>query len=350
MNPLKISKSHLEKALLDVFSLPHNEINLATISDAVFETDQGKPYESTLDLVQLYAANLRNGGAPAGPNSRSLGIMTRWVFSSAGFTLEDKLVRFDKREFSHLSAEFVRTQPLSKSGGVDNEKILRAIASGLDAQLKNKLLSRIVDSIEKFSIYLIEKHSGSAISFANQFAVNIDAVDAISMCEDASRFRERLFAELKFPLMGPAITSNLLKDSQIGRALAIRNLSRVYLGALAKPDMHVMRFMLAITGRVSIQSEADLTNLCHEDNFYQIYNKQPPDAGWPVWGDDSSGEEKCLRDINYLSFSNDYSSIFLDRILFIAGSGRCDKLIQSKKINQRSRYHRFLESLELLIY
>lgn len=348
MNPAKINKLRLERAFVEAFESLGSKLSASSISDMVFETGPERPFESAIDLMQLYASNLRNGGSPAGPNSSAVGRMTKWALSEARFIADDNLVRFDRQEFASFAARFVKNAPLSKSGGTENEMILTRIAAGEERGLDRKLLFRLVNSIEGFADLLIRRYGGSAIKFSEQFLLPVRGADPVSKTLDIASFRSKLLAEFDLPLMGPAITSNLLKDSQVGRARELENISEIYVGALAKPDMHVMRLMLVITARVTLKRHEDLRKLCFEDSAIKLYNQNPPDAYWPVWGPEVSGEERCLRDLNFMAFSNGYSALFADRILFMAGSGRSGQIAPSLKGGQLDRYRRFLHSLELL--
>jgi hypothetical protein len=350
MNPTEFTKPRLEKAFSNAFESLGSELNADSIADMVFETGPEKPYEIPIDLMHLYASNLRNGGSPAGPNASALGKMTKWAFNEARFATGDKLVRFNRQVFASFAARFVKNNRLSKSGGTENEMILTRIAVGDEYGLDRKLLFRIVNSIERFAHHLIRRYQGSAIAFSEQFVLPVRGTDPVSKTLDVASFRDRLLSELNFPLMGPAISSNLLKDSQVGRAKECEKLAGIYLGALAKPDMHVMRLMLTFTARVTIKSEADLESICFEGDAIKLYNQSPPGAYWPDWGPEVSGEERCLRDLNFMSFINGYSSLFADRILFMVGSGRSKQIASSKKGNQLGRYRNFLNGLGLLQY
>lgn len=341
-------KSMLEKAFLDAFSLHCSPDSVEKIADAVFETGLERPYACALDLIGLYAANLRNGGSPAGPNSTSLGEMTKWSIEKAGFISDGRLIRFNRKEFASLAAMFVEAHPLSKSGGEHNTLILKKIANGDEAGLQRKLLYRIILSIEAFSTFFIKNYQGSASIFSSQFLLPIGDFDAHTKVLEVSRFRSRLLRELKFPLTGPAISANFLKDSQVGLAKTQKNLEEIYLGTLAKPDMHVMRLMLAITGRVSVDSEAALKKLCFEAEFLRLYKQLQPSPSWPKWPEKLCSEDRCMHDLNYMAFSHDYSSLFADRILFVTGSGRSGLITDPSEGGQISRYRKFIASLGLL--
>jgi hypothetical protein len=350
MKPNEYKRQIIETSLMSTFAIRTGDGSKNLIDDSVFEFGQEKPYESTSDLVHLYASNLRNGGSPAGPTASRLGAMTKHAFNESGFIEENKLTRFNISQFCSHAADFVKTQPLSNTGGHQNETILRAIAAGENAAIHRRLLFNLVKSIEQFSLYLIDKHGGSARSFSDQFMTKIEGNDPKSKSFKTYEFRHQLLKELKFPLMGPAITSNFLKDSQIGRARNIANLAEIHLGGLAKPDMHVMRIMLVVTGRVSVEDEEGLSRLCHEDNFVKIYKTSTPGNDWPIWPSGLSGEDKCLNDLNYLSFCNDYPALFLDRVFFIAGSGRSQTLEPNGRPKQLRRYRTFLRGMNLLRY
>jgi hypothetical protein len=141
-----------------------------------------------------------------------------------------------------------------------------------------------------------------------------------------------------------------MKDSQIGRARSLDDLGGTYLGTLAKPDMHVMRLMLCITERVTLDSEESLRELCFNKKFKELYSTIVPGPNWPTWSASLSPEDRCLNDLNFLAFTNCYPGIFLDRILYMAGSGDSNEptLVRLREIDQVERYRRFLSGLDLL--
>jgi hypothetical protein len=342
-----INHQHLIQSLLSVFKLPVESKTIKLIEDAVWEDTGSRPYESTLDLLTLYASNLRNGGSPAGPRSDLFGQMTRAVVIRSGFIDDNRLIKFERKAFAKHAADHVKDHPLSHKGGSDNVSILNAIASGQDADFTSKLLYKLVSSIEQFAQYLIDKHDGSALKFSQQFLKTVVGNDPFSKAQSAHSFRSTLFNELNFTLMGPAITSNFMKDSQIGLARSHPDLFDTYLGALAKPDMHVMRMMLVITGRIKLVDADALKNLCFEQKFIQLYDQNSPVGSWPRYPKASYGEEKCLQDMNFLSYTQGFPTVFLDRILYLAGSGNSFYFENLPKVTQLERYQRFMTSLGL---
>ena len=344
-----LTRQVFQEALLRIFGLPINDETSGIFDASIWEQPFSRPYQSVIDLLGLYASNLRNGGSPAGPRSAELGQMTQWVLQQSKFIRDDRLIEFDKKIFASLAAQYVKNHPLSKQGGAGNVNILQAIAHGEESSIQNKLLTKLVDSIDQFAKHLLEHYEGSASKFAEPFARKIQGLTPEEKCDDVALFRSRFLHELNFVLMGPAIASNFMKDSQIGRATQLDHLVDTYLGSLAKPDMHVFRMMLCITGRVRISDEDALKQLCFEQDFLKIYGQLEPQPGWPHWANVKGNEEICLRDLNFLAYTHDFPPIVLDRVLYMAGSGNSGVLNQHKdphhKPTQLDRYRLFLHSI-----
>jgi hypothetical protein len=344
----------LKKAFLAVCDLPDNENNLNLIDDSVFHTGGERPWESVLDLIQVYASNLLNSGLP-GPLPDRFGRMTRWAVEQAGFVRADRLTEFSRVEFARQAAEHCAMFPLADSSRVDNTAILRAISQGGDSVDPRKTIVRLIDSTEQFCRYLLDRHGGSAESFSKPFVNCVRGLDARSRVDDAAIFRKRIIGELNFLLMGPATSPNFLKDSQIGRARQITNLADTYIGTLAKPDIHVMRFMLVLTGRVLVDRKEkldQLTNLAGQE-LTELFVKEPPceKAGWGLWPVGLSAEERCLRDLNFLAFCNNDAGIVVDRILYMVGAENDSSPIAPlRPSDKRERYEKFLRSLGLIAW
>lgn len=345
----------LTDALLGVCGLPENEAGHALVADTVFYTTGEKPWNSTLDLIQLYASNLLNSQL-RGPRADRFGRMTRWAIEQAGFVEAGALTRFSRAEFSRNAAEHARKFPLVDSKRIDYTAILEALGTGELAPDRKKTIVKLVASIEQFCKYLLVHHGGSAESFSAPFEGCVKGVDAVSRSLDAARFRLRLIKELDFLLMGPAIAPNFLKDSQIGRARNIANLSDTYIGTLAKPDIHVMRLMLVITGRLVIRGETaaqqigELTSLSNQD-LCKIYMSHEPSSNWATWPSSVEGENRCLHDLNYLAFVNRDPGIVIDRILYTVGAefDAPTPIKQYKPRDKVLRYQMFLSRLNLVL-
>jgi hypothetical protein len=348
-----LSVSNLKKALLAVYDLSDDEKNRKLIDDSVFHTGGERPWESTLDLVQLYASNLLNSGLP-GPRSDRFGRMTRWAFEQAGFVRDGKLTEFSRIEFARQAANHASKFPLVDTSRVDYVAILHAISQGKGSTYRRATIVWLIDSIEQFCRYLIDYHGGSAESLSRPFVNSVKGHDARSRSEDAAYFRKQIIKELDFLLMGPAIAPNFLKDSQIGRARSLNNLADLYIGTLAKPDIHVMRFMLAFTGRFYVESPVqldELSNLGGGALAARFAEKPDTTTGWEIWPEGVSAEERCLRDLNFLAFANRDAGVVVDRILYIVGAENdSSPIAASTQVNKYVRYEKFLRSLGFITW
>ena len=353
-----LSVSNLKKALLAVCDLPDNEKNQKLIDDSVFHIGVERPWESTLDLIALYAANLMNAGGGRGPQRDPLAKMTRCAIEGAGFFDDGRLTgKFDIRRFASVAAGYVDRYPLADRQTVDYASILREMTKPeYGPEIKKKVIFQLTKSIEQFCNYLLAEHAGSAENFSKQFTENVRGDDAKARTLDAARFRAQRGRPLQaFLKMGPAITPNFLKDSQIGRAQSIGNLAEVYLGTLGKPDMHVKAFMLAFTGRIRVDSKAKLNELMSLDDsaLTRKFEENTPcaESGWENWPMSSAGEDKCLNDLNFLAFANRDAGIVVDRLLYIAGAKNDSSPIASDKHDIMGvRYEKFLRSLGLIAW
>jgi hypothetical protein len=105
------------------------------------------------------------------------------------------------------------------------------------------------------------------------------------------------------------------------------------------------------TGRLIINNEDDLNNLCNLGRpEIEYLNIQPANHQFiiPNLLLQRTAELQCIDDVRNWAFTIGISPVQIDRILYMVGSGNAPNI--NLQANQFDRYRDFLDSLNLLNY
>jgi hypothetical protein len=124
------------------------------------------PHELTIDLLTVYAANLRNTSGN-GPSIKAFSLMVRAAIIGQGVIHGNCLTRpLDVPSFSKACADYLRTEgaiSLAEDTQIDYYGDLIALSAGSE---RNKaLLNGLIRSIAGFSKVLFTLYGGSAQKF-----------------------------------------------------------------------------------------------------------------------------------------------------------------------------------------
>jgi hypothetical protein len=279
-----------------------------------YGTDAPKPYENIRSLIYVYAANLLNAGL-RGPDKHAFGRLASTVIANH-YLSEGTLTPV---EIEDLAAKFLyeinRTNiQLTRDGNQKYLDDLNDINKNKRSAIRSLLLSLI-----SFCNFLRDSYQSSAANYHKSFLTPEEA-----SFEHVSSKLEEIIG---FRLVGVAVGMNFMKDSQMP-AVADRLLESGNSGLiqyLVKPDMHVMRFMLYLTGRYK-SSVYDLYNIPSR-LFTAAYVDSKPSK---IYQSEVSnhkqhalpkGEVLCINDIYCMAESESIPPIYIDRILYLFGSG-----------------------------
>lgn len=332
---------HLKSIALELVLVDYPGINENDLDRWVVKTGYGdrapRPYESIRSLIFVYAANLLNSGL-RGPNKHSFGKLASDVISNhfikdnliTQITLDDLAQRF----LEELQSGDIQ---LTKNGNQKYIEDLRSIKSPRKSTIKRLLLSII-----GFCGLLRDSYQSSAAVYHREFLeIENFSFSAIN----------HMVSELtQFELVGVALAMNFMKDSQMpavadGR-VAIHESGLIQY--LVKPDMHVMRFMLYITKRY--WGFIDDLFTMRPGEFNNLYISAVPDERFSGDNGDvylteiSHGELLCINDMYTLCAEESIPPVFLDRIIYLIGSGSFDS---KKKLTSRQldRYRSALSEI-----
>jgi len=303
--------------------------------------DAPRPYENITSLIYVYAANLLNSGR-RGPNKRAFARLASSVIAKY-YLREGALSAIEIDDFARkFLIEIDETNiQLTEKG---NQKYLNDLCN--INENKKSTIRLLLLSLISFCNFLRDSYRSSAInyhkSFLNQEETSFDQVSA------------KLQEIVGIKLIGVAVGMNFMKDSQMP-AVADGSLEIANSGLiryLVKPDMHVMRFMLYLTGRY----KSSVNELCHltPDRFTAAYADSKPSGIYQARvanqepSDLPKGEVLCINDIYTIAEVESIPPIYIDRILYLIGSGSF-KGSKDLKTSQIDRY-RYVLTSEYIYY
>ena len=300
--------------------------------------DAPRPYESTPSLIYVYAANLLNSGR-RGPDKHAFGKLASIVINKhylkqnvlSSINLQDLAEKF----ILELNKTGIQ---LTRNG---NQKYVSDLKT-ITANNKSTIYSLLV-SIISFCNLLKEKYHSSAAEYHKSFLAEKDS--------SLQNIVQKLNEITELELIGVAVGMNFMKDSQMPAiADELLNIKESgFIPFLVKPDMHVMRFMLMVTKRYLGFIE-ELYQM-QPPQFTALYEGAKPSARYDsnLNNDNCRGLDRgdvlCIKDIYTIAKAESIPPIFLDRVLYLIGSGS----FKSKKdlsTTQLERYKAALSGLE----
>lgn len=341
-----------------------DNINEDLIHGAIFANNGTAPYENILDFFQLYSSNLLNSGLP-GPNATRFGMMTRHAIDANNqlFLVNENLVNFNLSYFCQASRVYANQNPLVDNGNNQNYLMMldhwsnmnhdQIIQDFNNPPYNNTVLKRLLESINQMAWVIIDQYQGSASIFSQGFADQVQGEEMEAKLTNANIFYQHRYLELNdVGLLGPATLANFFKDLNIGRIFNQNwlNFNDSFASYAVKPDIHVMRLMLVITGRITIDSYQELLDLARENiiQLNQLYAILQPNDDYLTPNDDLAPSEICINDVRRWALVINRMPVEIDRILYMVGSGRPPNI---NLINEKNfRYHIFLNSLGLQNY
>lgn len=301
----------------------HTRTDLESYVLATGYADAPRPHVSTSDLIYVYAANLRNSGG-AGVHLLRQGEMVRGALQ--GFIVDNRIRPPGPEALAQLCLDYLTEADirLTQDDGMYRRQ-LQAAAAG---QAPGAPLPRHIQSIHDFISLLARRYAGCAADYAASFEIPV-----------TSGYRWAVLRRLReiYPFSGIGIATglNFLKDSQaprfVGRTLA--EVRRHPVAALVKPDRHVLRLMLLLTGRLARTgiAPAALWSM-NEAEAVEHYSYCEPSASWcaPLCAyaacadlpRPGSGIWRAIADIHALADAEDVAPLEIDRLLYLIGSGK----------------------------
>jgi hypothetical protein len=332
---------HLKAIALRLVQKDHPDTTEKDLETWIVQTGYGvdapRPYESTPSLIYVYAANLLNSGL-LGPDKRAFGKLASTVINKH-YLKQNVLTPIDLEGFAQkFIAELNQTRiQLTKNG---NQKYI-AHLNNITANKQSTIYSLLI-SIISFCDLLRDNYHSSAAEYHQSFLIKneVSFQDIVRKLNEITKFR----------LNGVAVGMNFMKDSQMPAVadgkLKIQDSGLIQY--LVKPDMHVMRFMLRVTQR----HHGSIEELCHmrPPEFMQLYETSMPLPSFEAKIDNDNlktfkrGDIFCIKDIYTIAKHEAIPPIFLDRILYLIGSGS----FKGKKLrtSQLERYEAALSGLQ----
>ena len=331
----------LKSTALELVRIDYPDKTESELDHWIINTGYGdyapEPYESIRSLIYVYAANLLNSGL-RGPNIHSFGKLASDVISKH-FIKDNAITQIALDELAQRFLEELQSSDiqLTKNGNQKYIEDLRYINSPNRSAIKRLLLSII-----GFCDLLRDSYQSSAAVYHRKFL----EIENFSF----SAINHMVKELTQFELVGVALAMNFMKDSQMP-AVADGRVSIHESGLiqyLVKPDMHVMRFMLHITKRY--RGSIDNLFTMSASEFNDLYTRSVPEERF---SDDngnvhlkgiSQGEVLCINDMYTLSAEESIPPVFLDRIIYLIGSGSFDS---KKRLSTRQldRYRSALSGI-----
>lgn len=291
------------------------------------------PHQSTIDLIDLFARNLRNSGAN-GMEANSFGGLIR--ISLSDFISNNKL---ESIPLSQVVGSFCQAARENNLVTDHDAKQLDSYYSWIDdsntrlpkwwnnLQGKPRII-RDLESTFLFCEFLIRHFEGCAENYTDKIATSFGSGSRVEPLKYA------INDLIQIPGIGIALASNFLKDSQVSLLKDIeRNAWKDHYAAFfVKPDKHVLRLMHLITRRSRFQDLEDLlkTKDGQLAKKYFLETNIQTDSEWPTIsvgdyffsGIQNRGSWKCILDVLFWSDCAGVSPLEIDRLLFFCGSAR----------------------------
>jgi hypothetical protein len=325
----------------------YREVTIADLQTWILNTGyEGaqEAHQSTRQLIYAYAASLRNGNG-LGPAFAPFAQMV--VTAIDPFIVNNALARAPSLVELARACRAYLLLPVN-SGVLVSEKVnyredLRRLENGEGVGRKNAKIEQCLRSVVGFTEFLYRNYGGSAPEYHERFAEHYDG-------ERPNRFIVDCFIELgRLPQVGVAIGMNFFKDTQSNayRGSSLQDLRTSHAGWFVKPDMHVLRLMLHVSGRSSRLSDRATVNNMADGKAAKLYFElNPLEAGVEYTLDSSAadradrGKWRCIEDVHRLAIAEQVPPLAIDRLLYMIGSGRF--LHPAKKISNEHHYRRFM--------
>lgn len=266
------------------------------------------PHSETADLLHVYAASLTNAGG-AKPRFDAFGSMisqAMGLYTSNGSIVEVPSLTELARECERHLGRY----PLGGNFAAD----VSALARG---GVGRPLMTGLLTSVIAFSAWLQKEHAGSASVL---HAALTTPVDPRRTGHGLAVLRELV----GLPWMGVAVAANFLKDSQVpglkDRGLSPRQAASVLAGWFVKPDLHVVRLMGYITGRLPQPGGGPSRFKLGE--ALKRYDPAPHPNFSGLYADLVRGDGRDVRviaDVHEWAVAVSTSALEIDRILFLIG-------------------------------
>lgn len=308
------------------------------------------PHSNTVHLLQVYAGNLMNSGR-RGPKPDVIVNLIGGAIQP--YVVNDKLTSFSVNDLAVKCFEYARDSNLQFVQNPERNATcleqLQSIATtvGVPPELRKSTLAMVLDSVTEFGKLLTTRYRGEASGFHEGFR---------SIVEDRTPNlypKQRLEEISQLPLVGVAVGLNFLKDTQaasfaptdVNQARqAFTDIRSHHAGWLVKPDMHVLRLMLWISGRAN-DASVDAGKLVHLKDGAKHYARHTPFwTAAPAYRLSENqptlihGEWNCIEDLHYLAFQNQVAPLGLDRLLYLIGSGKYWQPLSGWAADQANRY------------
>lgn len=344
----------IRKEALDLVAKINPTSKFQTLDQYILGTGYAlapEPFSSRLDLFTVYAANLRNTSG-RGPSIEAFSLMVRTVIENQKLIQDNKLVRpLHISDFSKACADYLKTPsalPLANNTQIDYHGDLIKLSEG--AERERALINGIIKSVVGFSGVLFNAYGGDAVQFHENNDRACDPLGSTKFVVDAYESLMHMHG-----VGGVALAMNFFKDSQAPskRGIPLSEWDKTQSGWFVKPDMHILRFMLAATGRADTAGlrDDDLVHL-EQSEAVNIYVKCNPRKSWSSAtyafdiGQPASkvGQWRCVEDVHSLAKYLKISPLEIDRILFMIGSGNFAEDVRDSRGSkgQVDRYRRLL--------
>ncbi len=310
--------------------------------------DGPRPHARTQDLLYVYTANLRNAGGP-GVNLHRFADML--VGALAESIVDNRISPLNLPELAQRCLAWLESaqgRPLVMGDDKRYRDQLRALISGGRPAVP---FQRHLESVIGFIDLLSQAYGGRADVYHESFS------GSGSRLEPGPAVVERLNELNHLSGIGVATGLNFIKDSQIPRFASSRleDVLSEPLGWFVKPDMHVLRAMLFITGRFGRTGlkPYQLAHLKPEEAKVHYANLLPTSEWFstearPLHADRPRGEYglwKCVADVHAWATCESVVPLEIDRLLYLIGSGRYldDTRIS---VSQSRRYQILVSAIE----
>lgn len=290
-------------------------------------------HERTLDLLDLFARNLKNSGArgmlPDDFGRLIRGASEQFINNNAfhSITLSEFVSAVQNALNERQQPEHAQHAQVGQYYNwiVDPQEP----PPGWVYQLSRKpSIVKDIESTFQFIEFLSKYYDGNAQTYTNQLA------DSFAHQGQACAVQRAIGELIQIPGIGIALASNFLKDSHIDLVcnLNTAEMANHYAASFVKPDRHVLRLMHLITRRYSFDDrDALLTET--EDELAKEYHRRTtrdPNEIWPAinfndfafGGSSNLGRWKCIKDVLFWANEVQVSPFEIDRLLYFCGSAK----------------------------